>query len=277
LEYSGKYDKKDMVLPIGSQEDDEFIPLVFKDLTEEERRGIISSYYTSVEYLDKNIGIVLKAIEETGLINNTLVVYLGDHGYLLNDHKRFEKHMMWEEAVKAPLILRAGSYHVENTIRSELVEFVDVVPTIIDFLGVGPLSELHGNSLRPFFKKEDFVIKDAVFSEFLADNKAMVRTRKWKYIFTSGKRDLAQGYATGKPPSGIKHRLYNLEADPKETMDISNHLVNRKILEELQIKMIAIFEETHPFAKYIPSGLSTEEQLAWYCEPPDDNPDIDAK
>jgi len=277
IEYGGKYNKEEMTLPVGSQEDDEFIPLVFEDLTKEERKGIIASYYTSVEYLDKNIGKVLEAIEKEGLIDNTLVIYLGDHGYLLNDHKRFEKHMMWEEAVKAPLIIRAGNHKVIEAVRPELVEFVDVAPTIIDFLGVDPMTEVQGNSLKPFFYERDFVLHDMVFSEFLADNKAMVRTRKWKYIFTSGKHDLAQGYATGNPPGGIRHRLYNLEVDPKETKDISNQIGNRKVLEGLQRKMIDVFEETHPFAQNIPAGLSIEQQLSWYCEPPDFNPDMAAK
>ena len=57
----------------------------------------------------------------------------------------------------------------------------------------------------------------------------------------------------------------------------SNQLRNRKVLEGLQRKMIDVFEETHPFAQNIPAGLSLEQQLSFYCEPPDFNPDIEAK
>jgi arylsulfatase A-like enzyme len=277
IEYARKYAPEDMSFPLGSPEDDAFIPLVFKDLTEEERKGIISAYYTSVEYLDKNVGIILKGLEDAGLVENTLVVYLGDHGYLLNDHKRFEKHMMWEEAVKAPLILRAGDRQPLVNLHQEMVEFVDVAPTISDFLGIDRMDDLHGYSLVPFYQDEEIEFRDIVFSEFLADNKAMVRTEKWKYIFTSGKHDLAQGYATGNPPAGIRHRLYDLEADPKETTDISSDPVNADILIELQEEMMGIFEETHPNAADLPEGLSVEEKLMWYCEPPDDNPNINAK
>ena len=105
----------------------------------------------------------------------------------------------------------------------------------------------------------------------------MVRTEKWKYIFSAGKHDLAQGYATGNLPSGIRHRLYDLEADPKEKTDVSMDPSNIDILEEMQGQMIGIFEETHPKAKEIPEGLSAEEKLIWYCEPPDDNPNLNAK
>jgi len=277
IEYRNRYDPDDMPLPQGSLEDEEFIPLVFKDLTDAEKKGIISAYYTSVEYLDKNIGLILKSIEDTGLADQTLVVYLGDHGYLLNHHKRFEKHMMWEEAVKAPLIIRAGSFEPGQHKRDEIVEFIDVAPTIMDFLGLNPMEKIHGISLRPFFIQEMEEFKDIVFSEFLADNKAMVRTDEWKYIFTSGKHDLAQGYATGNKPSGIRHRLYNLHDDPFEWHDVSNISSNQDILKNLQQRMIEIFEKTHPNTGDLPEGLSAEEQLIWFCEPPDENPDLNAK
>jgi len=277
IEYAGRYNPEEMPLPTGSPEDDEFIPLVFKDLTEDERKGIISAYYTSVEYLDKNVGLVLEGLEKAGLLENTLVVYLGDHGYLLNDHKRFEKHMMWEEAVRAPLILSAGGNHPGQNTKNEMVEFIDVVPTIIDFLGVDRMPDVQGRSLVPYFTKDPYNIRDVVFSEFLADNKAMVRTEKWKYIYTTGKHDLAQGYATGNPPSGVRHRLYNLVSDPNETTDVSEDPGNAEILKELQLRMLDIFEETHPDANDLPEGLDVEGKLAWYCEPPDNNPNLNAK
>jgi arylsulfatase A-like enzyme len=161
--------------------------------------------------------------------------------------------------------------------HEEMVEFVDVVPTITDLLGVVPMDGMQGRSLVPFLEQEKVDFKDIVFSEFLADNKAMVRTEKWKYIFTSGKHDLAQGYATGNPPSGIRHRLYDLEADPGETTDVSEDPANLEKLTALQQEMIKIFEETHPHTGDLPEGLRVEEKLVWFCEPPDDNPNLNAK
>jgi choline-sulfatase len=277
VEYAGSYNPENMTLPEGSPEDDEYIPLVFSDLTNEEKTGIMAAYYTSVEYLDKNIGLVLKGLEDAGLSEETLVIYLGDHGYLLNHHKRFEKHMMWEEAIKAPLIIRAGNRPVQEHFENRMVEFIDVAPTIMDFLDVPPLAAAQGKSLRPYFDQEIPIYKEIVFSEFLADNKAMVRTEDWKYIFTTGKKDLAQGYETGNPPSGIRHRLYNLRNDPEETTDVSGREVTQDVLETMQFNMLEIFKSTHPDAEDLPEGLSVEEQLAWFCEPPDANPDPEAK
>jgi len=269
VEYGNTFDPKEVPFPTGGAEDDEFIPLV------DERKGIISAYYTSVKYLDKNIGIVLDGIRDAGLEDSTLVIYFGDHGYLLNHHKRFEKHMMWEEAVSAPLIIRAGNQKPVKLDFSNLVEFVDIAPTIMDILGVPSMENQHGKSLKPFFMGPDIDHKEYVFSEFLCDNKAMIKNDKWKYIFNSGKRDLQQGYETGNPPTGIRHRLYDQVNDPEETTDVSGSEENREILEKMKAEMIRLFKETHPSVEELPAGLSTDEQLEWFCEPPEGNKGID--
>ncbi len=95
------------------------------------------------------------------------MVYLGDHGYLLGDHRRFEKHMMWEEAVQAPLIVRAGSRFAPGQRTEALTEFVDVVPTITALLDVPPLPTAQGRSTVPVLEYPDTSFRDFVFSEFL--------------------------------------------------------------------------------------------------------------
>ncbi len=278
IEYAGKYDPDQMPLPEGSPEDDRWIPLVFKDLSEDERRGIIASYYTSVEYLDKIVGLIVDAIAESGLSDNTLVIYIGDQGYLLGHHKRFEKHMMWEQAIRSPLVLYGGSKlgNGQQVFR-ELTEFIDLTPSILDMLKLQGMETVQGKSFFPLINGETGHHKDIVFSEFLVDNKAMVRNDTWKYIFTSGKRDLGQGYETGNPAPGITHRLYNLEDDPQEHRDVSSKAENQEILITMQDEMLNIFRETHPDANKLPEGLSREEQLVWFCVPVEENPNLEAK
>jgi len=277
VEYAGKYNPEEMPLPTGSPEDDRWIPEEFKDLTDEERRGIIAAYYASVEYLDKNVGLILDGLEAAGLDENTLVVYVGDHGYLLNDHKRFEKHMMWEPAVQAPLIIQAGGKYGEGRAIDNLTEFVDLVPTLIEAVGIAPIEAVQGKSLMPLLNGKTDEHKEYVFSEFLADNKAMVRSKEWKYIFTTGQRDLGQGYATGNPPPGITHRLYDQINDPDETRNLSSHPEYLDIVENMQQEMIAWFEATHPKADAVADTLTVEEKLVLYCEPPEGNEGIGAQ
>lgn len=268
VEYQGKYNPDDIVLPEGSPEDDRWIPKVFAGLTDDEKRGIIASYYASVEYMDKNVGIVLNALDDLGLDENTLVVYLGDQGYLLYDHKRFEKHTMWKESIKAPLIIRGKGIN-QNKVSDALVEFVDVVPTVLEALNVEPLKTVQGNSFLPVLTGNDSIHREYVYAEFLEDNKAMVATKEWKYIFTTGKRDLGLGYATGNPPSGIYHRLYNLYDDPGETTNLAYEPEYVQLISNMQDKMIEWFMKTHPDAKNIPGELNRTGRLVWFCEPRD--------
>ena len=276
VEYQGNTTANQISLPAGSEEDDRWIPAVFSDLTEEEKRGITAAYYNSVEYLDKNVGMVIDHLEKRNLLEKTLIIYLGDHGYLLNHHKRFEKHTMWEEAVKAPLIIQANGQFGKNQIIDNLVEFVDLAPTILEALGIDPMNGLQGKSLLPLLNGEPKRHKNYIFSEFLADNKAMIRTEKWKYIYTSGQHDLAQGYATGKPPSGVLHKLYDMINDPNETTNVSHLPELADTLKALQKTLLSHFQATHPNTESINSDISLEIQLKGFCNPPEGQ-DINAK
>lgn len=267
IEYAGRYQPENMPLPPVGPEDDRWIPAEFRDLSAEDKRGIVASYYTSVEYMDANVGRVLNALEELGLDENTLVVYVGDHGYLLGHHGRFEKHMMWEEAVRAPLVMRAPG--LEAGASDALVEFIDLVPTILDVLDTPSLPGTQGRSVTPLLEGTTDQHRDHVFSEFLADNKAMVRTEEWKYIFTTGKHDLAMGYATGGGPSGIDHRLYNMTADPQEMNNLADDPQYSGVVTALQLKMLERFLATDPRAAALPAQLSLEQSLVWFCEPPE--------
>lgn len=92
LEDRHRFDPARFTPPRVGPEDAPQIPLIFRGLTGEDKRGIIASYYTSVEYVDRNVGRLLEALRRRGLDRNTLVVYLADHGYSLGQHGRFEKH-----------------------------------------------------------------------------------------------------------------------------------------------------------------------------------------
>ena len=176
VEYAGKYRAEEMVLPTGSPEDDRWVPRRFQNFSDEQRRGVIAAYYSSVEYLDKNVGLVINALKEQGIYDKTLIIYLGDQGYLLGEHKRFEKHTMWRESIRAPLIV-AGPGLPRDTVYDELIELVDVVPTINDALGLRPQEEVQGRSFWPLLRGQPYDEREFVFAEFLEDNKAMVAYR----------------------------------------------------------------------------------------------------
>jgi choline-sulfatase len=143
------------------------------------------------------------------------------------------------------------------------------VPTILEELKVSGMTGLQGTSFVPVINGKTLKHRDSVFSEYLVDNRVMLRTTDWKYVFTTGRADLGLGYATGNPPPGITHALYDLKHDPGETKNLANDPKHKAKLQELQQALLRRFKETHPKAKELPAGASIEEALVWFCEPPD--------
>ncbi|MDZ7606004.1 MAG: sulfatase-like hydrolase/transferase [Cyclobacteriaceae bacterium] len=254
VEYAGKYKPADMPLPQGSPEDDRWIPEKFRNLTDDERRGIIAAYYTSTEYLDKNVGLVLDAVKALGLEENTLVMYLSDNGYLLYDHKRFEKHTAWQEAVHQPLIVKTGKNPLGASNFNAIVEYVDIVPTILDLLQMPPLKEAQGSSFGHLLYNPDRPHKEYAFAEYLEDNMAMVSDSEWKYVFATGSRDLGIGYKTGYGPSGVVHHLYDLTTDPKESKNLAGDTAYFETLNHYQGLLLPHFPKNPSGCRCVSGG-----------------------
>src|SRR3712207_2026394 len=88
VEYRGRYRPEQFPVPRVGPEDHEQVPQVFRGLTGRDKQGITAAYYASTEFMDRNVGLVLDALERAGRARDTLVVYTGDHGYLLGQHGR---------------------------------------------------------------------------------------------------------------------------------------------------------------------------------------------
>lgn len=262
IEYAGMFDPKQM--PVGKlgPEDGEQIPKVFSDLTEDEKRGVVAAYYTSVAYLDKNIGVVLDALKRAKLDENTLVVYVGDHGYNLGHHGRFEKHGFWETAVRAPLIVSYPARFKGGRVANGLVEFVDLMPTILDVCHVRHPEGLQGQSLMPILTGKASRGREFVFSEYLFGwEEAMIRTDRWKLIYTKGDIDRTDGYETSYPRPGKTKRLYDMLNDPEELTNLATRPEHQKVVRELQQKLYDRLVSTHPRAASLPKTISQEQAI----------------
>lgn len=225
VEDCGRFDPKLFDTPPVEATDDWQIPAVFRDLTPREKQGIAAAYYTSVAFLDRNVGRVLAALEKSGEAYHTLVIYTGDHGYLLGQHGRFEKHCSYEEAIRAPLLIRCPGIHSGSATQA-LVEFIDIVPTVLDFCRVPTAADIQGRSLRALLAGETSKHRTQVFVEYAPNDEAAVRDDRWKLIYERGKRRRTDGYDTGRPLPGRKIRLYDLEKDPDELHDVSSEPTN---------------------------------------------------
>lgn len=270
LEYAGLFDPGRM--PVGGvgPEDGRQVPAVFRDLTPEQKRGIVAAYYTSVAFLDKNVGLVLDALGRLGLEEKTLVVYAGDHGYNLGHHGRFEKHSFWEPAVRAPLLVSHPRRFTGGRSSTALVEFIDLFPTILDVCGVGHPPGLQGRSLLPLLAGETSRGREYVYSEYLFGwEEAMIRTAEWKFIYTKGDMARTDGYETDHPRPGKTKRLYDVVKDPDEMTDLAGRPGHARVVRELQAKLYERLVAAQPRGWQAPRGMSQEEVIDQLLRPPE--------
>lgn len=268
LEDRGRLDPKRFEAPRVGPEDAWQIPLIFRDLTEAEKRGIAAAYYTSVAFLDRNVGRVLDGLERAGLAQDTLVVYLGDNGYNLGHHGRFEKHCGYEQALRVPLIVRHPG-RVRRGVADELVELVDATATILDLMNLDPLPGMHGRSLRPYLegRKPDRP-RGFIFSEYLENEEAFLRNERYKFLYCSGRRRRGDGYETDNPTPGRYRRLFDLQRDPGEFTNLAAR--EPGVADRMESQLLEVFRRTHPEAAREPQRLSRAEAIDWYLRPRDE-------
>jgi choline-sulfatase len=146
------------------------------------------AYCRLTEMVDEEIGVVLDALREAGLEDNTLVVFTSDHGDMDSAHKMEHKSVLYEESVRVPFIMSykgkipAGVIDDAHLVSNGL----DLLPTLCDYAGVEPPQGLHGRSLRPLVAGNSAVEwRDFAVAE--SENGRMLRTGRFKYcIYDSG-------------------------------------------------------------------------------------------
>ncbi len=231
-EFRGRWSATEFQPPRVGPEDVPQIPAIFRELSDDQKRGITAAYYTSVEFMDENVGRVLKALDASGAAGNTIIIYTGDHGYNLGHHGRFEKHCGYEPAVRAPLLISFPPRIKSGTSSSALVELLDVFPTVLELAGVSIPPGVQGRSLVPVLTGKRRQHRERVFVEYSENEEAYVITDRWKFIYSTGKRTREDGYATGLPLPGRTLQLFDLRNDPDEFVNLAGKRQHAKRVTE---------------------------------------------
>lgn len=233
------YDPRRVAVPKVGPEDAWQIPNIFRSLTIEQKQGIIAAYYTSAHYLDRTMGRMLAHLDQLNLAENTLVVYMADHGYSLGHHGRFEKHCFYQPAMHVPLIFRfPGKIAANKTVR-HYTESVDVATTISRLLNLKDrVPVTHG---RDLFTAP---ARDEIFSVYLENEEACLLWDRWKLIYTTGRRKREDGYETENPTPGKIVRLYDRKQDPDEFTNVAAK--HPALVQTLTHKLEQKFLTTHP-------------------------------
>ena len=181
-----------------------------KEMTDRDKREITAAYYAMIELIDKQVGRMINALKETEQLENTIIIFMSDHGEMLGDHGFYLKGPhFYDEAVSVPLIFSCKDLIKTNLRANCLVELIDIAPTLLDAAGLDIPNYIQGKSLLPILngKKTADHHRDYVFSEYYNSwthkhaYGSMLRTVNEKIIVYHGTN---QG------------ELYNLKCDPNE-------------------------------------------------------------
>ena len=179
-----------------------------KEVPADEVKRTRAAYYALTTALDRMIGQLFDALEENGLMENTVIVYSSDHGEQIGEHSLWWKQTFYEYAVKVPCIISCPGLVPEGKKYDEVISSLDLNATMLDLLGCPALPYSDGRSLVPLMKEEK-AWENFTFSEYCTDD---------GYAFRMIRRDnFKLNYYHGWPV-----QLFDLDNDPMEEKDLAN-------------------------------------------------------
>ena len=192
-------------------------------VTDEMALDLIHGYYACVSYTDAQIGLILDALVDLKLEESTIVILWGDHGWNLREHGLWCKHCNYETSLHTPMIVKVpGSKQVKST--KEIVEYVDIYPTLCELAGLNLPAHLQGNSFKELLFDPSATSDGVAISQWYAG----ITTIKENWFYTEWVNDEDQEYA---------RMLYDHSEDPDENVNISERDENQTIIGELSEEM----------------------------------------
>jgi len=202
-------------------------------LTPEEHIESIRRYLAFCSYEDALFGQVLEAVEDKGMMEDTIIFYLSDHGDTMAEHGLWAKGLPCFRGAYNICALAAGPGIVPGRMDKEMVSLADFAPTIEELAGIAPANAFTGKSLLPFMRGEEVENwREAMFTQSNGNEmygiQRAVWTDEWKYVFNGFDYD----------------ELYNLKDDPLEMHNLIDDPDKKDIVKEM-CKRMWIFAREH--------------------------------
>ena len=136
---------------------------VFNKFSERDKREFLRSYYACTSFLDTQVGKLIAALKESGQMENTLIVFFGDHGYHLGEHNWWNKVTIYEKGTNAPFILAGNGINAKGNESNAMFEFIDIYPTLAELAGLDNVpNHLEGKSFAKIVNNPNGVFRPEV-------------------------------------------------------------------------------------------------------------------
>ena len=215
------------------------------DFTDEENtrfayNAYLKKFLRCVKGIDDNLGRLFKHLEDTGQLDNTVIIYTGDQGFMLGEHDYQDKRWMYEESQRMPFLVRYPKTVPAGQCFDTIVENVDYAPTMLEFAGATVPSSVQGRSFKSLLEtgKEAADWKQEAYYRYWMhmahhDNPGHmgIRTKTHKLIYYYG-CNYDGGYQT---PAGWE--LYDLKNDPHETRNIYHDPAQSELVADLKNRL----------------------------------------
>lgn len=205
---------------------------------------LIRDYLRCAATVDDNIGRLLDALDEMGLSDNTIVVYVADQGYFLGEHGFFDKRMFYEEAARMPFVIRYPGEIPAGERNSDLILNVDFAATLADYAGVEPPEGSQGRSFRANLRgdtPDDW--RKSIYYRYWTHHNIRpahigVRTDRYKLMFLYG--DPLTMTGSEATPTEPSWEFYDLQTDPHENQNLYGDKAYEKIINDMKKDLLRL-------------------------------------
>lgn len=200
--------------------------------TDDYARLLRHAYFACTSFIDTQIGKIMDQVDSLGLSDHTYFVYISDHGFHLGEQNHWGKTTLYESSLNSPLIISKKGMENSGMECRALVEYVDIMPTLLKLAGIEIPQHAEGISLLPLLENPDRKFKKAVYSNQERDalgRKKGFSMRDERYRYTEWRNT-----TTGEI---LANELYDLQEDPLETINLAADPINTALIKNLAGKL----------------------------------------
>jgi len=209
----------------------------------------LKKFLRTVRGVDDGVGRLLAFLEQAGELDNTVIVYTSDQGFMLGEHDYIDKRWMYEESMRIPLIVRYPGTVEPGSSNEDLVNNTDLAPTLLELAGVTPPAFMQGRSVVPLLKGESVTDwRQATYYRYWMNYAHHdvpahygIRTKEFKLIFFYGLPLDAPGAKSAETTPGWE--LYDLRNDLHEMRNVAEDSQYRDTFERLRKELVRIKAE----------------------------------